>query len=679
MKRRYWVISPNVQNDGKVDYWLKRSIDERKVFVGYDNDKKHGITFENTLNINDCVIIAKGAKDDRKLYLSGLISSPREYDEEDEIFYRDVDYLIDEKDFEEQSIELNSYNAWGESSNPGTIYELKKSNEYDILVIDKINTIIKLKLDMKSIEERIGLLEYKKQIILQGPPGTGKTRLAKEIAKEITKQLVIQSPLDKINVFLKGTVKASPETLEKRKKLEGYLKEFQQIFKKEDIGSLSLEKYSFGNGTNDSFCWWIEYGLYELGGYTGQAGKFKIYWKKSNDVFFKIGFIKDVEDDNEAMKLVAEQLNNVVNEKNLDQAAEKLSKGFILKILHSYYPEKYFPINNEKCINNALKILGKQFDGLNIFEKNIALQKAFEEKRLECNADITNYEFMGFLFVSFDMKGNIQIQKEGLISKGEYKIIQFHPAYSYEDFVRGITAETNKNSQVEYKVVNKILSDFAQKALDNPSVKYVLIIDEINRANLPSVLGELIYALDYRYDETNADETTVESMYALKQDMDDEEGDTKLKLPKNLYIIGTMNTADRSVGHIDYAIRRRFAFVDVLPKIEPVHPLVQDVFKKVSELFIKNFDQYQNTKEVVRAEETLASDFRPEDVWIGHSYFICKKENSNDNLSDMDAKPVLTCKLKYEVLPILIEYIKDGILQDNEKTKKVLNELTKWS
>ena len=63
--RRYWVVSPNVQNDGNIDYWLKRSSKESKVFVGYDKDRKHGYTFENTISINDCIIIAKGAKGDR--------------------------------------------------------------------------------------------------------------------------------------------------------------------------------------------------------------------------------------------------------------------------------------------------------------------------------------------------------------------------------------------------------------------------------------------------------------------------------------------------------------------------------------------------------------------------------------------------------------------------------------
>jgi len=595
------------------------------------------------------------------------------------------------KDLNDPAIGIGTYGIqWSTlegAGQMGTVKEIEEEFGMEKLVkiysssqlLKKIMAEILNRKNMENIQSISDLLSFKNQIILQGPPGTGKTRFAKALAKEITKELIVKSPIEKIDEFFKNTTTIAQVTFEKRLRLEGYLTEFQQIFKKEDIGSLLLDKYSFGNGSNDSFCWWIEYGLYELGGYTGQAGKFKIYWKKSNDTYAKIGFIKDVEDDNEAMKLIAEQLDNIVNERNLIDASGKLSKGFILKILHSYFPEKYFPINNEKCINNALKILGKKVDGLNVFEKNIALQNAYAEKRKEFNADVTNYEFMSFLFNSFDMKGEINIQNEGLISKGEYKLIQFHPAYSYEDFVRGIVAETNSYSQVEYKVVNKTLAEFAQRALDNPSSKYVLIIDEINRANLPSVLGELIYALEYRYDKENPNETTVESMYALKLDKDEEEGDTKLKLPKNLYIIGTMNTADRSAGHIDYAIRRRFAFVDILPDIEPVHPIAHNIFTDISKLFVDNFDEYIRSKKIVPATETLSADFRPEDVWIGHSYFICKKERSDENLNDEDAKPILTNKLKYEVLPILKEYIKDGILQDNEKTKAVLQKLMQWN
>lgn len=333
-----------------------------------------------------------------------------------------------------------------------------------------------------------------------------------------------------------------------------------------------------------------------------------------------------------------------------------------------------------------------------------------------------------------------KLQTTILESTEQFKLIQFHPAYSYEDFVRGIVAESNVDG-IEYKTKNKLLAEFAKKANEsnlqggtddfdrawselvqnvndgtvskigssdvivdintqqnirfkspvatyektyelykfgktdlkyetynrivlnhlkdnknkyklkdyvspksiNSNKPFVLIIDEINRANLPAVLGELIYALEYRGEK-------VESMYATT-----EEGNT-LILPPNLYIIGTMNTSDRSVGHIDYAIRRRFAFVDVLPKVLPGDNFELELFKQVSALFIKNLDEYvlDNTVQL-KISEHLSEEFRPEDVWLGHSYFI--KGDSDFAL-----------RRKYEIVPILKEYVKDGILKQSAET-----------
>lgn len=220
-------------------------------------------------------------------------------------------------------------------------------------------------------------------------------------------------------------------------------------------------------------------------------------------------------------------------------------------------------------------------------------------------------------------------------------LIQFHPSYTYEDFVRGIVTKPNSEGEgIIYEAENKTLGEFAEKASNDPENKYVLIIDEINRANLSSVLGELIYALEYRGE-------SVESMYHV-------DGSNKLNLPTNLYIIGTMNTADRSVGHIDYAIRRRFAFIDVLPKDlskDGLSEFDEQLFRKISQLFISNYDGYYNSSELPKRAKTVSTEFRVEDVWLGHSYFI-SKENGGD----------IKTRLEYEIKPILIEYVKDGIL-----------------
>ena len=170
----------------------------------------------------------------------------------------------------------------------------------------------------------------------------------------------------------------------------------------------------------------------------------------------------------------------------------------------------------------------------------------------------------------------------------------------------------NKSGRLEYEPENKSLAKFAEDALNNKTANYVLIIDEINRANLPSVLGELIYALEYRGD-------AVESMYAIEED-------NKITIPPNLYIIGTMNTADRSVGHIDYAIRRRFAFVDVLPDEGVIaNAKAKKLFEEVSKLFVESVDgKKKNSK-------YLTADFDYKDIQLGHSYFLLKEYKEDDN------------------------------------------------
>lgn len=251
-------------------------------------------------------------------------------------------------------------------------------------------------------------------------------------------------------------------------------------------------------------------------------------------------------------------------------------------------------------------------------------------------------------------------QNKRLRDSGRFEFIQFHPSYSYEDFIQGISAEIDEdNQQVQYRVENRVLMTFAKKALDAYEAKkndssvepYVLVIDEINRADLMTVLGELIYALEYR---GNA----VKTLYGR------DEENNQLILPPNLYIIGTMNTADRSTGSLDYAIRRRFSFYPILPKASENLSKNQyfhaEAFEAVSRLFIENFESYsQNPTISLTRSIYLSEEFNPEDVWIGQSYFITENgEDKNRHLS---------YKIKYAVIPLILEYIKDGILYENAR------------
>ena len=487
-----------------------------------------------------------------------------------------------------------------------------------------------------QINEVSELLKYKHQVILQGPPGTGKTRLAKLVAKQLTQTERKGTPQDIIDSLVKSFDTQSNEAKLARTKNDKLLSRFYESFHQDKLSSLSLPEYAIGHGDQDSLCWWLEVGLESLGRFSpGFSNNYPIYWSKSNNKYMLNNKVAGAADAESAMELVSNELSKLIQRTDLDNSIKFFGPCFTLKLLHSYFPDEYFPINSVNALNNALKLLGSYNKQMGTIEKNMKLKDIYLDKR-QLNTDLTLIEFASIIWDNFNLKDGEELsENDEVMTHGEFEIIQFHPAYTYEDFVRGIVASSHEGV-ISYKVENKILAEFAKKALENPNGKYLLIIDEINRANLPSVLGELIYALEYRGE-------FVQSMYEY-------EGTRDIKLPKNLYIIGTMNTADRSVGHIDYAIRRRFAFYNVLPNLSVVkNKKAKEIFQEVSNLF--------NNKSY------LSSDFDADDVRIGHSYFIPSDEKMTDDEFDVELKQ----KLKYEIKPILHEYIKDGILLDSAR------------
>ena len=199
--------------------------------------------------------------------------------------------------------------------------------------------------------------------------------------------------------------------------------------------------------------------------------------------------------------------------------------------------------------------------------------------------------------------------------------------------------------------------DTSSKMEENDKA-YVMVIDELNRGNVSKVFGELITLLeaDKRKGRVNAESVVLP--YSKKG----------FHIPNNVYLIATMNTADRSLGSLDYAIRRRFAFIAEKPFGLDVEGFDEDLFEKVSSLFVKNFDEYKESgwDQTMKLEpaDTLSDEYKPEDVWIGHSYFLMQDEE--DNTSN---------RLLYEIIPLLEEYVRDGVL--TAEAQEVIDELYK--
>ena len=183
-----------------------------------------------------------------------------------------------------------------------------------------------------------------------------------------------------------------------------------------------------------------------------------------------------------------------------------------------------------------------------------------------------------------------------------------------------------------------------QKEDDKP---YIMVIDELNRGNVSKVFGELITLLEADKRKGSKNEESVKLPYSKKS----------FHVPDNVYLIATMNTADRSLGSLDYAIRRRFAFIAERPIGLEDDRFNAELFEKVSRLFVKNFDEYKAsgwdaTMRLLPAD-TLSDEYKPEDVWIGHSYFLMRDEEGVDNTRE---------RILYEVIPLLEEYVRDGVL-----------------
>lgn len=197
---------------------------------------------------------------------------------------------------------------------------------------------------------------------------------------------------------------------------------------------------------------------------------------------------------------------------------------------------------------------------------------------------------------------------------------QFHAETTYSDFIFGIRPDTS-NQDLKYKEVLGVFSEALKYAIENKKQKVILIIDEINRANLSNVLGPIFYLFEHKMENSNV-EIEITPNFKVS------------KLPNNFYVIATMNTADRSLAVVDFALRRRFAWYTLKPKPIKSKEFFDDDFSKVQEIF----DWYATSNEL---------NLQP-----GQGYFIAHSEDEMKN------------RIRYEIFPLIKEYLQEGLLRN---------------
>ena len=475
--------------------------------------------------------------------------------------------------------------------------------------------------------------------------------------------------------------------------------EFLKEWPLDRILTMSIDEYVIGKGAkSNSFCYALEIGKYQslfmgIGG--GGSSKFGIYWNEDTKSY-----------KNQANKIIPEsELEDRFNKLKSD-LYEIIQAGRMLDFNNPIFDMKQSKnefIRRSAVVTKLLCIYSENpsFLGVNMnsqyefwnrlipqsnqggpYRQNHEICKLFSKTYPELESSMLGsflFEYSKDFIDSDNKQGekemseqnnihhplsNILLQSKNLILRGapgtgktylakeiaaeltggnedQIGFVQFHPSYDYTDFVEGLRPVSNGDGAIEFKLHDGIFKEFCQKARDAKKTggqdNFVFIIDEINRGEISKIFGELFFSIDPGY---RGEKGSVSTQYANLHETDE-----KFYIPENVYIIGTMNDIDRSVDTFDFAMRRRFRFVEVTAESQ-VGMLDKELGIHAEEAKLR----LRNLNAAIENVQELNSHYH-----IGPSYFLKLKD------VDFDYKLLWSDYIK----PLLEDYLR-GSYEESE-------------
>jgi len=280
-----------------------------------------------------------------------------------------------------------------------------------------------------------------------------------------------------------------------------------------------------------------------------------------------------------------------------------------------------------------------------LFIEEDKLQSIINTLKYKKNIILQGAPGVGKTYIAKRIAWSIMGEKD----KSRVEMIQFHQSYSYEDFIQGY----RPTDEGGFEIKNGVFYDFSKKAQRNPEKEYFFIIDEINRGNLSKIFGELMMLIEK---DKRGKDFAIPLTYS-KNEVE------RFYLPENLYFIGTMNTADRSLAMVDYALRRRFGFITLEPAFtKPKFKKYLADYKVPKELIAIIIERMNSLNENINKDnKNLGEGYR-----IGHSYFCPVNENDNDI-------EWYKSVIKNEIEPLLKEYWFDNKELVKAEIKKIMD------